>query len=296
MVLIAGPTASGKSALALEIAGELGGVVINADSMQVYRGLEILGAQPTGADRMALPHLLYGHVDPAVDYSVGAWMRDVEPVLASLSAQKRPAVIVGGTGLYFRALLGGIDAMPEVPAEIRDALRRRMAEEGPERLHGELAQIDPAAAARIRPTDPQRIVRALELNAATGLPLDAIQTGRGTPLIHAEEALKIVLRPPRDVLRERIARRFDAMMMAGALAEAARFRSGEFVAGGTAAKAIGLSELVEHLDGHIALDQAIERAVTRSRQYAKRQDTWFRHQLDASWLEPSHDGFPFRAS
>ncbi|GGD91969.1 tRNA dimethylallyltransferase [Aureimonas endophytica] len=282
-VLIAGPTASGKSALALAYARRLGGTVVNADSMQVYRGIEILSAQPSDADLAAVPHRLYGHVDPATDYSVGAWMRDVEPLLADLREAGRVPIVVGGTGLYFRALLGGIDAMPAVPAAIRETYRARALAEGPAALHEELRRLDPAAAARIRPSDPQRIVRALELVTATGRPIGEMQQGAGRPLIDTAAAIKIVLRPPRALLRERIARRFHEMMAAGALEEAARFRRGELVAGATAGKAIGLPELLDHLAGGLSLPEAVERAITRSRQYAKRQDTWFRHQLDASW-------------
>ena len=282
-VLIAGPTASGKSALALDYARLLDGVVVNADSMQVYRGLPILTAQPSPDDFARVAHRLYGHVDPSADYSVGAWMRDAESVVAELGREGRTAIFVGGTGLYFRALLGGIDAMPAVPSQIRDYYRARVASEGPTALHAELQRLDPQAARRIRPGDPQRIVRALELVATTGGPLAAIQRGRGTPLIDEGAALKIVLTPPRDVLRARIATRFAAMLDVGALKEAADVRRRGVPIGGTAAKAIGLAELLDHLDGRIGLDEAVNRAVARSRQYAKRQDTWFRHQLDGSW-------------
>jgi tRNA dimethylallyltransferase len=283
-VLIAGPTASGKSALALDHALRLGGAVVNADSMQVYRGIPILTAQPPASDRERAPHQLYGHVDPACDYSVGGWMRDLEALLANLKQEGRVPVIVGGTGLYFRALLGGLDAMPPIPTAIRRRLRLRVAEEGPEALHAELARRDPAAARALRPSDPQRIVRALELVETTGLPLAAVQQRRGRPLIDPAKATKIVLAPDRAVLRERIARRFEAMMRAGALDEAARVRALAIPTDRTAAKAIGLAELIGHLEGRCTLAEAVERAVTRSRRYAKRQETWFRHQLDERWV------------
>ncbi len=284
-VLIAGPTASGKSALALDYARRLGGTVVNADSMQVYRGIPILTAQPSEADVTAVPHRLYGHVEPSADYSVGKWSRDVAAVLADLQNDGRVPVIVGGTGLYFRALLGGLDDMPPVPEAVRASLREWMARDGPLVLHAELTRRDPGAASRIRPSDPQRILRALELVETTGRPLGDVQRGGSVPLVDAASAIKLVLRPDRERLRERIARRFDAMLAAGAMDEAARFRA-RFGPGftGTAAKAIGLRELIDHLEGEQSLAAAAAKAVTRSRQYAKRQDTWFRHQLDASWL------------
>lgn len=282
-VLIAGPTASGKSALALDYARIFGGTIVNADSMQVYRGLPILTAQPSAAELASVPHHLYGHVDPSRDYSVGAWARDAEETLRELSRDGVRPIIVGGTGLYFRALLGGLDDMPAITPAVRERLRARMAAEGPAGLHAELARLDPEAARRIRPTDPQRIVRALELIETTGGPLSAVQARRSRPLIDASAALKIVLRPDRQVLRQRIAERFAAMLEAGALREAREFREIGGALGGTAAKAIGLAELIDHLDGRISIGTATDRAVTRSRQYAKRQETWFRHQLDETW-------------
>ncbi|KAB0682105.1 tRNA (adenosine(37)-N6)-dimethylallyltransferase MiaA [Aureimonas leprariae] len=282
-VLIAGPTASGKSALALRLAEELGGAVVNADSMQVYRCIPILTAQPSTAERKRLPHCLYGHIDPMQDYSVGAWMREIERVLTELRKKGRVPVIVGGTGLYFRALLGGLDAMPSIPSNIRNRLRKRVGLEGSDALHTELAIRDPEAAASIRPSDPQRVVRALELIETTGQTLASIQQRRGAPLVDVVTTTKIVLTPQRSDLRERIALRFAAMLQDGALEEAARFRSLAVPAERTAAKAIGLAELADHIEGRATLDVAVERAVARSRQYAKRQETWFRHQLGDDW-------------
>lgn len=282
-MLIAGPTASGKSALALAFAEATGGTIVNADSMQVYDGLRILSARPSDEDLMRAGHRLYGHVAPKVLYSTGAYARDAGAVLSELRAAGRLPIVCGGTGLYFRALLGGIDDMPAVDPNVRAAWRARMAEEGPERLHGELASRDPEAAARIRPGDPQRILRAIELFETTGRPLSALQKRAGEPLIDEAAALKIVLTPPRDWLRRRIADRFEAMMAGGALEEAEAFlaRPGAFE--GTAGRAIGVPELAAHLAGELSLDEATARAITRSRQYAKRQDTWFRHQFGPDW-------------
>jgi tRNA dimethylallyltransferase len=282
-VLIAGPTASGKSRLALELAEACDGVVVNADSMQVYAGLAILSAQPTEADRAAAEHRLYGHVDPATDYNVGAWARDAGEVLADLRRVGRIAIVCGGTGLYFRALLGGIDDMPEIPPAIRAAWRQRLLDEGPEDLHAQLLQRDPEAAGRIRPGDSQRVLRALEIVETSGGPLAALQRGRGLPLLDAARSLQILLTPPRAVLRANIAQRFDMMLAEGALEEARAFAAIPGALAGTAGKAIGVAELGRYLAGQCSLDEARERAVIRSRQYAKRQDTWFRHQFDAQW-------------
>lgn len=283
-VLIAGPTASGKSRLALELAAATGGVVINTDSMQVYDGLQILTARPSPADLTVAPHRLYGHVAPSADYSVGEWSREVAILLAELRAAGRLPIFCGGTGLYFKALMGGLDEMPAIPDAIRAHWRARMAAEGPVFLHAELARADPQAAARIRPGDPQRITRALEIVDATGAPLSALQRGTAKALIDASAAQKIVLTPPRDVLRARIASRFSAMLGAGALVEAERFAARPDAMASLAGKAIGVLELTEHLKGLISLGEAERRAVARSRQYAKRQVTWFRHQLGPDWI------------
>jgi tRNA dimethylallyltransferase len=283
-VLIAGPTASGKSRLALELAKACGGVVVNADSMQVYAGLGILSAQPTAAERAAAEHRLYGHVGPEADYNVGAWARDAAEVLADLGRSGRMAIVCGGTGLYFRALLGGIDDMPDIPPAIRAAWRQRLVDDGPQALHDELLRRDPEAAGRLRPGDSQRVLRALEIVEASGGPLSQLQRGRGQPLVDPARSLKILLTPPRPLLRENIARRFDMMLAEGAVEEARSFAAIPGALAGTAGKAIGVAELVRHLAGELTLNEARDRAVIRSRQYAKRQDTWFRHQFDAQWL------------
>lgn len=282
-MLIAGPTASGKSGLAVALAASTGGVVVNADSMQVYDGLRILTARPCDEDLARADHRLYGHVAPEAAYSTGAYLRDAAGVLADLRTAGRLPIVCGGTGLYFRALLGGIDDMPAVDPEVRRRWRERMEEEGVASLHVELGRRDPEAAERIRPGDAQRILRALELVETTGAPLSALQRRAGEPLIDEARAVKIVLTPPREILRERIAKRFAEMMAEGALDEARAFLQRPGAANGLAAKAIGIPELGAHLRGEMPLATAIERSVTRSRQYAKRQDTWFRHQLGEDW-------------
>ncbi|ALN73889.1 tRNA (adenosine(37)-N6)-dimethylallyltransferase MiaA [Aureimonas sp. AU20] len=283
-ILIAGPTASGKSALAVALARRFGGAVVNADSMQVYEGLRILSARPTEAEMGGVEHRLYGHVSPEEPYSAGIWMREVGALLPDLGARGLVPVFCGGTGLYFKALLGGFDALPEIPAEIRERWRARLVEEGPAALHAVLAGRDPEAGQRIRPSDPQRILRALELFETTGAALGTLQKGAGAGLVEADGALKIVLAPDRSLLRQRIAQRFDAMLLEGAQAEAAAFSARPKAATGLAASAIGIAELHRMRAGELTLGEARDLAVTRTRQYAKRQETWFRNQFDASWL------------
>jgi len=282
-ILIAGPTASGKSRLALELAKRHDGVIVNADSMQVYAGLEILTARPTSADLERVPHRLYGHVPPDETYSAGTYTRQAAAVLADIRASGRIPIFCGGTGLYFKALLGFLDVMPEVSPALRETWRRRLAEEGAPALHRLLWESDRVAAARIKPADGQRIVRALEVGEAAGTPLSSLQAGEGEGLLDSGKCVKIILAPERSRLRETIARRFDAMVAAGALAEVAAFLALPGALAGSAAKAIGVAEFGAVLDGGLTLDAATARAVTRTRQYAKRQETWFRHQFGADW-------------
>ncbi|WP_062210903.1 tRNA (adenosine(37)-N6)-dimethylallyltransferase MiaA [Aureimonas sp. AU12] len=282
-ILIAGPTASGKSALAVRLAERFGGVVVNADSMQVYVDLRILSARPAEDEMGGIEHRLYGHVPGDRVYSAGEWQRDMVPLLAELRERGRVPVICGGTGLYFKALLGGFDALPDVPMPIRERWRARMAEEGPAALHAVLAMSDPAAAARIRPSDSQRILRALELGEATAGPLDALQRGSGDGLVTPGRTRRIVLAPPRPQLRDWIGIRFNRMLDAGAMAEASAFRRRFGPLRTAAGQAIGLTELWQVEDGALAIDAAKMLAVTRTRQYAKRQETWFRNQFDNGW-------------
>nr|WP_156122332.1 tRNA (adenosine(37)-N6)-dimethylallyltransferase MiaA [Aureimonas altamirensis] len=282
-ILIAGPTASGKSKLAVDLARSHGGVVVNADSMQIYDGLRILTARPTESDMGGIPHRLYGYADPSAPYSTGMWLTEVERVLQEIRAAGAVPVFVGGTGLYFRALTQGLDDMPAIAPELRAALRARHAEEGPGRMHEALGALDPQAAARLRPTDSQRILRALELVMTTGRPLATLQEGKGRPLLADAGLRRIVLAPDRAVLRDRIARRFEAMMAEGAREEALRFARRPGALDHSAGQAIGLAELLAAERGDMAPHAAVERAVVRTRQYAKRQETWFRNQFGPDW-------------
>ena len=284
VILIAGPTASGKSALAIDRARALGGLVVNADSMQVYEGLPILTAQPSAEETAGVPHRLFGHRDPAAPYSTGAWLREVAELRAAEGAG-RPLVFCGGTGLYFKALTEGLQAMPEVPDAVRTRLRYRLSEEGASRLHRELRARDPETAMRVMPGDGQRIVRALEVLEASGKPISWWQGQAATPLVTSGEIVeRILLDPDRNDLHRRIGTRFDAMVARGAVEEARAFLARRIPADRPAMKAIGLREIGSHLAGETSLDEAADRAKAASRQYAKRQSTWFRNQCDGRWI------------
>ena len=218
-VLIAGPTASGKSALALRLAEKLGGVIVNANSMQVYRDLRVITARPAPEEEARAPHRLYGEVDAAENYSTGQWLRDVARVLAEVKAQGRVPILVGGTGLYFKALSAGLAAVPPIPADIRAQVRARLQSEGAPALHAELARLDPATAQRITRNDRSRIARALEVALATGRPLSDWHREGLPPLIDAERAAKVFVTCERAELVARIEARFAAMLQAGALEE-----------------------------------------------------------------------------
>jgi len=282
-ILIAGPTASGKSALALHLAKKTGGFIVNTDSMQVYDVLDLLSARPQPAELREAEHYLYGHVAPSVSYSTGKWFADVEALLSRSDLKGRTPIFVGGTGLYFRALLGGLSQMPEVPADVRDYWRTRMSEEGAEALHMMLTERDPEIAATLRPTDSQRIVRAIEVFEGTGKSLLHWQKNTGTALVDDARARKIILLPDRQWLGERIAQRFNLMWDHGALEEVHALIALYLDPALPALKAIGVREISAFFAGEMTREEAIELSVIATRQYAKRQSTWFRNQLDDSW-------------
>jgi tRNA dimethylallyltransferase len=278
VVLIAGPTASGKSALALRLAEQLGGTIVNADSMQVYRDLRIITARPAPAEEARVPHRLYGHVDAAVNYSVGHYVADAGAALAAARRDTRPLIFVGGTGLYFKALTVGLAAVPPIPAHIRTDIRARLAQHGPPVLHAELARRDPAAAARLSPNDRTRVSRALEVVEATGRPL-ADWHRNGLPPLIGRSAVRLFIAPDRAALYARIDARFDAMLAAGGLDEARVLAARGLDPLLPAMKAHGIPWLIRHLAGEITLADAVRHAKLDTRHYAKRQFTWFRHQL-----------------
>ena len=284
-MLIAGPTASGKSGLALALAEQVGGTIVNADSMQVYRDLHIITARPAPEEEARVPHRLYGHVDAAENYSVGRWLADVRPVLDEVRASGRVPIVTGGTGLYFKALTQGLSAVPSVSADIRDSVRARLDAEGPAALHAELLRRDPSSP--IKPGDRTRIARALEVLEATGRPLSDWHREGLPPLIDVSHAVKMFLAPGRDELRQRIDARFDAMLDAGALDELRALAARQLDPLLPAMKAHGVPWLIRCLNGELSLDEAAQGAKNDTRRYTKRQFTWARHQLpDWTWTAP----------
>ena len=286
-VLIAGPTASGKSALALALAEKRGGIVINTDSMQVYRDLRILTARPTVEEEARVPHRLYGHVDAGMNFSAGAWIADAATALAQARAQGRLPIFVGGSGLYFKALTRGLSAVPPIPADIRERVRARLDRDGVELLHAELARRDPQSAERLKPRDRTRIARALEVVEATGRSLTDWHREGLPPLLPPGETAALFLAPERDALYARIDARFDTMLEAGALAEVARLAARALDPLLPAMKAHGVPPLMKHLKGELTLAEAATIGRADTRHYAKRQFTWFRHQLpEFEWVRP----------
>jgi tRNA dimethylallyltransferase len=276
-VLIAGPTASGKSRAALELAAAIGGVIVNADSMQVYREPRILTARPTEADTARVPHLLYGHVPAREPYSTGRYQSDAGHALHEVRAAHRVPIFVGGTGLYFRALTDGLSEMPEVPTGVRQAARAKLADIGNDAFHAALRERDPQMAAQLNPGDGQRMLRAWEVLEASGRSLAYWQQNEGKPVLDGLTLARFVIDVPRDVLWERIAERFRAMIAAGAMEEALALETLDPAL--PAARIIGRRELLDWHNGAATQDEAVEKAVIATRQYAKRQDTWFRNQL-----------------
>lgn len=278
-IVIAGPTASGKSALALRLAEELGGAVINADSMQVYADLRILTARPTDVDMVRVPHRLFGHVDAADTYSVGRWLQDVRDALRDTSCEGCLPIFVGGSGLYLKALTQGLSAIPAIPPDIRQRIRAEAEGRTAQDLHAQLQQADPVMASRLRPTDPQRIIRALEIMSATGCSLSSYQERRETPIVSGWQVTSAVLAPDRPALNAAIARRADDMMRTGALAEVQRLQLRTLDPALPAMRALGVPPLLAQLRGDLTEAEAIDQVKLSTRRYAKRQVTFARHNL-----------------
>ncbi|MBX3488553.1 tRNA (adenosine(37)-N6)-dimethylallyltransferase MiaA [Parvibaculum sp.] len=286
-VLIAGPTASGKSALALALAGRLGGEIVNADSMQLYREMRVLTARPSAVEEALFPHHLYGVQAADAPLSAGRWAVRAAQVMGEIAGRDHVPIVVGGTGLYFRALVEGLAPIPAIPAELRRAVREEVAAAG-EGAHALLAAADPALAATIRPSDRQRIARGIEVARATGRPLSEWQQVPPVPLVAGRFA-KIVLMPDREVLRARADARFERMVAEGALAEAAAMAALDLDPALPAMKALGLRPLMAHLAGALLIEEAIAAGQAETRAYAKRQETWMRTQMIA-W-KPFHTQF-----
>jgi tRNA dimethylallyltransferase len=280
-VLIAGPTASGKSDAALALAEEIGGALINADSMQVYREARILTARPGEAELSRVPHFLFGHVGVHEAYSAARFLADATRAFSEVRASARIPILVGGTGLYFAALTDGLSDIPSVPEDVRQKVRARRAELGAAAFFAEFAARDPEASAQLRPGDTQRVLRASEVLEASGRSISEWRRNPGTALLAGMGLARFVLSPRRAELHRRIDVRFEAMMAAGALDEAAALRDLDPAL--PAAKLLGRRELLGVLDGTMGLDAAKAAAKTSTRHYAKRQLTWFRHRM-ADWL------------
>jgi len=274
--------------VASAVAARLGGIVVNADAMQVYRELRILSARPSAEDEARVPHRLYGHVTASEVYSVARWLEDAGEALRAIWAQDRVAVVVGGTGLYFKALEEGLSPVPDIPDDIRTMWRNRLAASRAESLHGELAAVDPETARRLEPQDAQRIVRALEVHSATQTPLSAWQRapGVGGLLDGADHVVRAVLNPDREMLYARCDQRFDAMIAKGAMDEVAALAALGLPPDLPAMKAIGVRELQGVLRGEATLEEAAAAAKTLTRRYAKRQMTWQRGNM-MSWKDLS---------
>ena len=281
-ILIAGPTASGKSALALAIAQRVGGVIVNADSMQVYRELAVLTARPTPADTALVPHRLYGHVAGAEGYSAGRYVREAGAAIEEVRAKGRSAIVVGGTGLYFKALLEGLSPVPEVAPRVRARWRSQAERVSAETLHRELAIRDPVTARRLQPGDRQRVLRALEVIDATGRSLTDWHREPSVHVLNAADVQLLVVLPERDTLYRRCDARFDAMMRAGALDEVRRLAALGLAGDLPIMGALGVSPLAAHLAGRQSLEDAATQAKAQTRQYAKRQLTWLRKHM-MSW-------------
>ena len=286
-VLIAGPTASGKSALALALAEKIGATIINADSMQVYRDLRIITARPTPRDEARAPHRLYGHVDAAENYSVGRWCVDAAAAIAAARQAGSLPIVVGGTGLYFKLLTQGLARIPPIPPELRASIRTRLQTEGVAALYADLSARDPHTARRLMPADRARIVRALEVISATGRSLSDWHRDGMQPVLHARDAVQIFLAVDRAELYRRIDVRFDAMLAAGVLEEVRMLHARHLDLALPAMKAHGVPWLIRHLSSEIDLAAAADAAKRDTHRYTKRQVTWFRHQLpDWTWVAP----------
>jgi tRNA dimethylallyltransferase len=279
--VIAGPTASGKSALALALAERLSGTVINADSMQVYRELRILTARPTREEEMRAPHALYGFVPGSEAYSAARYAADAAAAIANARAEERVPIVVGGTGLYFAALLLGLSPIPPIDPSVRAYWRSRAMQRPARELHEVLSARDSVTAARLMPTDTQRIVRALEVLESTGAPLSEWQQKPGRSVLDERETTRLLVLPDRESMAARIGSRFDAMLAHGVLDEVSRLVALELSPELPIMRALGVAPLAAHLRGQMGLEEAAEIAKADTRQYARRQLTWLRRNMIA---------------
>ncbi|MCK5779246.1 MAG: tRNA (adenosine(37)-N6)-dimethylallyltransferase MiaA [Rhodospirillales bacterium] len=295
VVIIAGPTASGKTELALKTAELVNGEVVNADSMQVYADLRILTARPADAEMGGVPHHLFGCLSASERCSAGRWLEMASDAIADIHQRRRVPVIAGGTGLYIKALTDGLAEVPEIPDEIVESVSAQYDDVGGEKFLNELKAVDPEAAERLPPTDRQRLIRAAAVFAGTGRTLSDWQAEQPDKPGYVADYLTVLLMPPREEMYAAIDARFDKMMELGALDEAREFKALGLASDLPAMRAVGVAELLRHLDGEMGLETAVSKAKTASRQLAKRQMTWFRRQIrtdlivDEKYLERDNE-------
>lgn len=279
VIVIAGPTASGKSSVAMDIAHEFNGVIINADSMQVYDGLRIITARPSIEDEGRIDHRLYGIMQPYETCSAGLWEKLCVEEIQNVWREGKLPIVTGGTGLYIKTLVEGISQLPAIPDEVRNAIRQRAEDQGSEALYKELQKTDSQMAQRLKPLDKQRICRALEVLETTGKSLATLQREiKPVPALQANFMTHVIM-PPRPVLYERCNQRFDKMLEEGALDEIRAFEKLKLEANLPVMKALGVPELLAHAQGEIDLESARLKAQMQTRRFAKRQCTWFRNQI-----------------
>ncbi len=278
IILVAGPTASGKSAKAMELARQRRGTIINADAMQIYAGLPILTAQPSPEEQNEIPHMLYGTLDPVEGSSAGKWLGLAQQAIAEVVAAGRTPILAGGTGLYFRALLGGLADMPDIPDEVREATEKLYGEIGEEKFRAELWQLDQESALRLAPNDRQRSIRAYEVAKHTGKPIGEWQKRETTPPVYEIESY--LLMPPREELYAACDKRFEKMIEQGAVEEAKALLDRNLDPALPSMKTIGLRKIGLYLKNETTLEEAIAKSQQMTRNYAKRQMTWFRNQWE----------------
>lgn len=281
-IVILGPTAAGKSEIALLLAERIGAEIVGADSRQIYRGLEIGTAAPSDADRARVPHHLASFLPPSETYSAGRYARDARAAIAEVTSRARPALVVGGSGLYLRALLDGLFAGPERDEGIRATLAARLAGEGLAALRAQLARVDPEALATILPGDSVRVIRALEVHAITGRPISALRRERRN---EATPARRYGIRWTRSALTVRIAERIDGQLRDGFLEQARALLGAGLPSGAPGLGTLGYRELLAHVRGELSLREAVETIALKTRQLAKRQETWFRREADVRWFD-----------
>lgn len=282
-ILITGATASGKSLLALGLAHKFNGEIINADSMQVYDTMRILTSRPSDQDIQYVPHSLYGHVSVKHAYSTGQWLCCITKKIAEVKEKGRLPIIVGGTGLYFRALIGHFPVMPDIPSNIRQNIREKLEKYGSHIMHDELFRIDPIASNKINPSDSHRIARALEIFIFSGKSITEFWKQSSNPIIPAEYAYKIIVIPKRFELKKRISKRFKKMLDTGAIDEVKSLMEMDLEPDLPIIKAIGVRYIMSLLKGEISYEETLEKGIIATNQYAKRQMTWFNHQFDEDW-------------